>query len=187
MQSQQGSVLVVGDRVFADKKGWGRKYEYEIEEIKANGDCWLMAANAAAREDGAAQAPLAKLRLLSRAGNDSASSKQRGGSGGSGGGGGDDAEPQSQMTVVSWNPDTRQWSARITRDGKRRHLGYFDSNTKAAEACTRAAAAFEGKDPEPAEEYGDDDEKDDDEDTNGGDGDSGNGGGGGGGGGERAA
>ncbi len=46
---------------------------------------------------------------------------------------------------VYWKKDVRKWAATIKADGKRRHLGYFDSETDAAKAYDKAAAHLHGQ------------------------------------------
>ena len=49
----------------------------------------------------------------------------------------------SRYTGVSWYRAYGKWQAMISLDGKRRHLGYFDSETDAAKAYDAAAAKRE--------------------------------------------
>jgi hypothetical protein len=48
----------------------------------------------------------------------------------------------SRFTGVSWYPHAAKWRARIVTDGKKRHLGYFDSEEAAARKYNEAAAAL---------------------------------------------
>jgi hypothetical protein len=46
---------------------------------------------------------------------------------------------------VHWRKDICKWCARIGVNGKKKHLGYYESKEKAAEAYDRAAEKYFGK------------------------------------------
>jgi hypothetical protein len=47
-------------------------------------------------------------------------------------------DSRSGVRGVSWRRDCRRWRARLYREGRQRHLGYFDLITDAAAAYTAA-------------------------------------------------
>ena len=46
---------------------------------------------------------------------------------------------------VTWNKQSKKWMAQITKDHKKKHLGYFKSETKAALAYNEAAKELFGE------------------------------------------
>lgn len=55
------------------------------------------------------------------------------------------ADNSSGYKGVSWQEHAQRWKAKITVDGKQRHLGYFDSAEDAARAYDRAARELHGE------------------------------------------
>lgn len=51
----------------------------------------------------------------------------------------------SQYKGVCWKKETARWSAKITYNGKTRHLGYFDDETDAARAYDESAQELFGE------------------------------------------
>lgn len=47
---------------------------------------------------------------------------------------------------VYWNNATKKWRARITINGKQKHLGYFDNKEEAAEVFIKAKLKYHGED-----------------------------------------
>jgi len=52
---------------------------------------------------------------------------------------------RSGLRGVHWHKRTKKWAARVTRNGKQDHLGYFHTAEEAHAAWCVAAAAFHGE------------------------------------------
>ena len=60
-----------------------------------------------------------------------------------GGGAGSSGAPQSAFRGVSWSPTAKKWQARLSiGQGRRKHVGFFRDDKKAAAALVAAAVAW---------------------------------------------
>lgn len=55
------------------------------------------------------------------------------------------ADNTSGYKGVTWDKREQKWRARIGKEGKRKHLGYFDTAEEAHEAYKNAAPEYHGE------------------------------------------